>query len=56
MGRHRNTTKAGGNMHKDTSPTPSSHGRELCDTTQDLMEKLASQIGVSPKLLFRYAQ
>ena len=42
MGKHRNATKVDGGAHKDTSLTPSSHGGELCDTAQDLMEEVKS--------------
>ena len=35
-------------------PPPSSHGSELCDIAQDLMEEVTSQIGPSPKMLFRF--
>ena len=52
MGKCRNATKVGGGVHKDTSPTPSSHGGEPCDTVQDLMEEVASQVGASPKAPF----
>ena len=49
MNKHRNATKAGGSKHKDTSPALSSHGGELCDTAQDLVEEVASQIGTTPR-------
>ena len=49
MGKHRNATKEGGGEHKDTSPTLSSHGGDLCDTAQDLMEEVASQTDASPR-------
>ena len=52
MGKHRNTTKVGGGMHKDISPALSSHGGELCDTAQKLTEEEASQMGTSPKSPF----
>ena len=38
MGKHKNATKVGGGVHKDASPTSSSHGGEPCDIAQDLME------------------
>ena len=56
MGKHRNPTKVEWSSHKDASPTLSSHGGELCDTAQDLTEEVASQMGMSPKMHFRFAQ
>ena len=56
MGKHRNTTKAGGGAHKNASPTSSSHGGELCDIAQDLVEDAASQMGTSAKMPFRFTQ
>ena len=41
-------------LPKDASPTPSSHGGELCDTALDHMEEVASHIGVSPQMPFRF--
>ena len=43
-------------MLKDAFPTPSSHGGELCDTAQGQMEEVASQMGASSKMPFRYTQ
>ena len=60
MGKCRNTAKSDGG--KDTSPTPSSHGGEPCDTAQDQIEEVASmeevlsQMGTSPKMPFRFIQ
>ena len=56
MGKHRNATNVGGGLYKDASPTPSSQGGELCDTAQDLMEEVASQMGLSPVSPFRFTQ
>ena len=56
MGKHRSATKAGGGAHKDASPTLSSHGGKQGDTAQDLMEEVASQMGKSPKMPFRFTQ
>ena len=56
MGKHRNIAKAGGSMHKDASPNPSPHGGELYDTVQVFMEEVASLMGASPKMPFRFAQ
>ena len=62
MGKCRNTVKSGEGAQKDASPTPSSHGGELDDTAQDqieegaLMEEVLSQMGASPKMLFRFTQ
>ena len=54
MGKHRNATKVDGSMPKDASPTPSSHGGELCDAAQILMEEAASQTGASSKIPFGF--
>ena len=56
MEKHRNATKVGRDMHKVASPTPSSHGGELCDTAQDLMEEVATQMGTTLKMPFRFTQ
>ena len=46
----------GGGVHKDASPTLSSHGGELYDTAQDPMEEVASQRDMYPKMPFRFTQ
>ena len=44
VGKCRNATKVDRGMEKEFPPTPSSHGGELCDTVQDLMEEVVSII------------
>ena len=43
-------------MCNDSSPALLSHGCELCDTAQDLMEEIALRMGPSPKTPFRFTQ
>ena len=40
MGNHKNATKAGGGVQRDTSPTPLSHGGKPEDSTHDLIEEI----------------
>ena len=53
MGKHRNATKTGG-AQRYTFPTPLCHGGKLEDTSHDLLEKVSSQMGMSPKAPFRF--
>ena len=53
MGKCKNVTKAGGDMQRDNSPTPSFCGGKPEDTAQDLLEEVSSQMGTSLKAPFR---
>ena len=57
MGKDRNATKVGRSAcTRMLPPLCHLHRGELCDTAQDLMEEVASQMGMSLKMPFRFTQ
>ena len=56
MGRCKNVTKTGREVQGYTSPTPSFQGGKAEDTAPDLIEEVLTQIGMSPKVPFRFTQ
>ena len=56
MGKHKNASKAGGEVQRDASPTLLSHEGEPEDKSQELIEEVSSQRGASPKVPFKFTQ
>ena len=56
IGKHKNATRAGGGVQRDTSPTLLLCGGETEDTTHDLLEEVSFQMCMSPIAPFRFMQ